>query len=315
MKVSVHIITYNHEEYIAQALDSVLMQKVDFDYEIVIGEDCSTDNTRQIVVDYQQKYPDKIRALLHETNIGGTQNDIAVHNACQGEYIAWLEGDDYWTSPHKLQKQVNYLDQHRECSMCFHSTRHFHENGSRPDYNSKPPIAKEFFELEDLFYGSFMPTCSVMVRRVHIAKLPDWYEQTYAGDWGLQILITKYGKIGYIDEVMGATRIHDRGVWNGLSKIQQFKNMINDYKIMRENLAEMNTPEIANQISCFYHYWACKAACEGNTRDARISIIKSISESPFNPRISNVDRIKLFIKVYTPGLNTLINQLRTCLDA
>ena len=130
MKVSVHMITYNHEKFIAQAIESALMQQVDFDYEIVIGEDCSTDRTREIVVAYQQRHPDKIRLLLHEQNVGVSLNDIRVYRACRGEYVAWLEGDDYWTSPHKLQKQADFLDSHPACSACFHPVTVFFEDGS-----------------------------------------------------------------------------------------------------------------------------------------------------------------------------------------
>lgn len=310
MKVSIHILTYNHEKFIAQALDGVLMQEVDFDYEMVIGEDCSTDRTRQIVMDYQQRYPDKIRALLHETNIGANRNDVLVHNACRGEYIAWLEGDDYWTSPDKLQKQVDFLDQHPDCSMCFHNTRQVYEDGSRPDYNSAPPVRKPFYELEDLFDYNFMPTCSIMVRRRLFATLPDYYEEVYSGDWLLQILGATYGRIGYIDELMAVTRIHKGGAWSGIDRIERWKHLISDCKIMKTHIAALNGVKINHIIADLYFKWAAKSAGQGDPRGARKPIIRSIIESPFHPEISNIDRIKLLIKVFTPGLNALINYLR-----
>src|SRR6266702_1500393 len=123
MKLSVLMITYNHEKYIAQALDSVLMQEVDSNYEIVIGEDCSTDNTRKIVLDYQRKYPNKIRALLPDKNLGMLWNFVATYEACQGKYVAILEGDDYWSSPVKLQKQVDFLDKNTGCVVCCHAAQ------------------------------------------------------------------------------------------------------------------------------------------------------------------------------------------------
>ena len=100
-KVSVRIVTYNHERFIGQAIDSVLMQTVNFPYEIVIGEDCSTDNTRRIVMDYRDRYPDKIRLLLHEQNVGQHANIMRTEAACRGRYMANLDGDDYWTDPCK----------------------------------------------------------------------------------------------------------------------------------------------------------------------------------------------------------------------
>jgi len=113
MKVSILIVTYNHEEYVASAINSVLMQDVSFDYEIVIGEDASTDRTREIVLEFQERYPDKIRALLRDAadaesdraaGVGGKRGFVNGLKACKGQYVALLDGDDYWTDPRKLQK-------------------------------------------------------------------------------------------------------------------------------------------------------------------------------------------------------------------
>src|SRR6266446_6957695 len=129
MKVSVLVITYNQEDYISQALDSALMQQVDFDYEIVIGEDASDDRTREIVLDYQRRYADRIRLFLRDPataeadrarGFGGKTNFVETFNACRGEYVALLDGDDYWISPHKLKKQVDFLDKHPESALCCH---------------------------------------------------------------------------------------------------------------------------------------------------------------------------------------------------
>jgi len=120
-KVSVFMMAYNHAPYIAQALDSALAQQTTFTVEIVIGEDSSTDGTRNIVTDYVQRYPGRIRALLHETNLGASRNQVLVLEACTGEYIALLEGDDFWTDPYKLQKQVDFLDEHLDYAISAHN--------------------------------------------------------------------------------------------------------------------------------------------------------------------------------------------------
>ena len=111
-KVSVLMITYNHEKLIAQAIDSVLMQKTEFPFELVIGEDCSTDGTRAVVLEYSRKYPGIIRAHLRERNLGALENGRDVFRASRGKYLAVLEGDDYWTSPEKLQVRADLLDKH-----------------------------------------------------------------------------------------------------------------------------------------------------------------------------------------------------------
>ena len=133
-KVSVSLLAYNHELFIEQALDSILAQQVNFDYEIVIGEDCSQDNTREIILDYQEKNSDKIRIFLSKKPLNdrksGRLNFVRNLEACRGEYIALLDGDDYWTSPYKLQKQVDYLDNHPEFSICFHPVINVFEIGN-----------------------------------------------------------------------------------------------------------------------------------------------------------------------------------------
>src|SRR6478736_8585051 len=117
MKASTLIVTYNQEKYIEQAVRSALMQETNFPHEIVIGEDCSTDGTREIVARLAAENPGRIRAILRPRNLGMHENHRATHAACDGKYVAMLEGDDYWVDPLKLQKQANFLDAHPECCL------------------------------------------------------------------------------------------------------------------------------------------------------------------------------------------------------
>ena len=129
--VSVHMITYNHEPYIRQAIEGVMMQKTDFEFELVIGEDCSQDKTREICFEYQKKHPDKIRVLWwHEnvSNLGGNGRRVSAH--CRGEFIAFCEGDDYWIDPLKLQKQVDVMRNHPNVGLCFTDGRFHNLDGT-----------------------------------------------------------------------------------------------------------------------------------------------------------------------------------------
>ena len=119
MKLSVFVVTYNQEQYIRQCLDSIVMQQINFDYEVIIGEDCSTDSTSQICDEYAEKYP-FIHVYHHQKNLGLVKNWEFVLNRCTGEYVAMIEGDDYWTNPNKLQTQVAYLEAHTDCQICFY---------------------------------------------------------------------------------------------------------------------------------------------------------------------------------------------------
>lgn len=217
MKVSVQMVTYNHEKFIAKAIDSILMQRTNFDYEIVIGEDCSTDNTRNIIIDYQNKYPEKFKLLLNEKNLGMHKNGVQTLQACTGEYVAILEGDDYWTSPDKLQKQVNFLDNHPECVLCFHNVSEVYIDGSREPHDACRSDQKEFSTIEDLLEGNFIPHCTILYRR-GLVDIPDWFSSLPMGDWPHHILLALHGQIGYINEVMAAHVFHPAGVWYSFSQ-------------------------------------------------------------------------------------------------
>src|SRR5262245_63387032 len=131
MMVSVIVVTYNHERYIVQALDTVLSQEAPFEFEVLLSEDCSTDRTREIVLHYSRLYPDRIRLFLSERNLNTNKVTLRALRAARGTYVALLDGDDYWTSREKLARQVQFLHSHPEYALCFNNGIQFWENGSR----------------------------------------------------------------------------------------------------------------------------------------------------------------------------------------
>src|SRR5262245_61904643 len=157
MKVSVLVMTYNHARFIRQAVDSVLMQRAGFEFEILISEDCSTDGTREIVLDYARRHPDTIRLLLSDTNLRSNAIVVRGIEAARGEYVALLDGDDFWTSPDKLQRQVRFLDTHPDCSLCFHNAR-VHRDDADGGWNWTPGNHPRIATLEDLWMGNFIAT-------------------------------------------------------------------------------------------------------------------------------------------------------------
>jgi glycosyltransferase involved in cell wall biosynthesis len=229
-KVSVSLLTYNHGPFIAQALNSILLQQVNFEYEIVIGEDCSQDDTREIVLNYQRKNPDKIRIFLSKKPLNdgksGRLNFVRNLKACRGEYVALLDGDDYWTAPHKLQKQVDFLDDNPRYAICFHDAIRMYENGSQRPW-LYPGGKKEVYSLADLAAGNFIPTCSTMFRNRLFSEFPGWYYEVSMGDWPLHIINAHYGDVGYIDEVMGVYRVHSRSRWSAKSRVDVLNDTIN----------------------------------------------------------------------------------------
>src|SRR5438874_119752 len=237
MKLSVCLITYNHERFITQALESALAQKTSFEFEIVVGEDCSADHTRQILVECQQRYPNKIRLMLPEKNLGANRNFASTLQACRGQYIALLEGDDYWTDPTKLEEQVNFLDSHEECAICFHAVRVFHEGGNEAPRISPRFGHKKISTIEDLLgLGNFIPTCAAVFRNGLIKEFPDWFYTLRIADFSLHVLNAQYGKIGYINKVMGAYRIHSGGTFSAANTSGNAREVVRTYDYLNSYL-------------------------------------------------------------------------------
>jgi glycosyltransferase involved in cell wall biosynthesis len=225
-KVSVCMVTYNQQQYIAQAIDSVLAQQTDFAVEIVIGEDCSTDGTRAIVEEYARRHPDRIRLLPPERNLGGKANFMRTFAECRGEYAAILEGDDYWTNPHKLQTQVDLLDKRRDWAICFHPAEIIYDDGrsgaSRwPEHWDKPEAT-----LVDLFNSDFIPTNAAVFRNKLFGAFPGWFSTLLVGDWPLHMLNAQYGNIGFVAETMSVYRVHARGLWSSKSHGEQMLELM-----------------------------------------------------------------------------------------
>lgn len=245
--VSVRFTCYNHEEYIAHAIESILMQKTDFEIEIVVGDDFSTDKTPQIINKYAHKHPQVIRVLKREKGdrydqlrqkYGRLYNYVDTLSHCRGFYVAHLDGDDYWTSPDKLQRQVDFLDANPDCSICFHDVECLYENGKDPKYAiALPKVKKERYTLEDLLRKNFMCHSSVMFRRGLFGEFPLLFLRIYPADWPLHILNAQYGDIGHISEVMGVYRVHAGGVWSHGRSLHWFKNEINMYKLLNAYFA------------------------------------------------------------------------------
>jgi glycosyltransferase involved in cell wall biosynthesis len=214
IKVSVAMITYNHEMYIAQAIEGVLIQRIKFKIELIIGDDCSTDNTSKIVKEYAQKYPETIKDSYNPLNLGMMGNAIKTLKECKGEYIALCEGDDYWTDPHKLQKQVDFLEANKDFAICHHNMQIIYDDGREPIL-SNPRNQNQITTIDDLALGNYIYTASCIFRNGLIGEFPAWFKESQVGDYLLHMLNAQYGKIRYFPEVMGVYRVHKDGAFGG----------------------------------------------------------------------------------------------------
>ncbi len=238
--VSIACITYNQSKYVREALESLLMQKINSPIEIIIHDDASTDGTAQIIKEYELKYPDLIIPIYQIENqySKGVRRILKtfVFPRVRGKYIALCEGDDYWTDPYKLQKQVDFLESHPECVICFHNVVAVHYDKSQPDHIMCSPDQKAISTIEDLLLQNFIPTCSVMFRNHLVIEFPEWYFEIMQGDYPLYILLAQYGHVGYIDEVMANYRHHFQGIWSGANYSLNYPSMIFLYSKLFRNL-------------------------------------------------------------------------------
>jgi len=220
--VSVSIITYNHEHYIKECIECIVNQVVNFDYEIVIGQDCSTDATHAICLHYAQLYPDLISYNPRTQNLGMMGNWIETIKECTGKYIALCEGDDYWTDPYKLQKQVDFLEANEEYVACFHDITILEKDGCIvEDYITTVPAKHE--TIEDLArYGNYIHTPSVVFRNV-IKEFPEEMKYSPIGDYFLYMLLAQHGKFKHLKETMAVYR-NGVGVFSG--ETQEKKGVI-----------------------------------------------------------------------------------------
>ena len=234
--VSVQVITYMHEEFISDCLNGILNQRTDFPVEIIINDDASIDGTQSIIMNFQKKYPSLIKTIFQETNqysISGFKNiKKQINDITLGKYIALCEGDDYWIDPYKLQKQVDFLQNNLEFSMCFHN--------SSESYNGKlssmpfVTLNKNVFTVKDFLYSHIVPTAS-MVYKNNI-KLPDWHYKINSGDKLIIFLCAFTGPIYFMDEIMSHYRVND----NGASRSEDHRG-INKIYNMSFLYAHLNT--------------------------------------------------------------------------
>ena len=297
-KVTIICITYNHEKFIAEALDSFLMQKTDFPFEVIVGEDCSSDRTTEIVRQYARNYPDIIKPVFQKNNVGPYQNTLSAYKQIQGEYVINNEGDDYFSDPLKLQKQVDFLDSHPEYSICFHPVKVIWEDKSNQDYIFPEPkyrYNKALLTTNELVKSNFIQTNSCMYRwRFKQDKhLLDYFpEDIIPGDWYMHLLHAQTGKIGFLPDVMTVYRSHRGGMWWLASEnpeklhLQYGMKIINFYYNVYKNITQFSE----KYFDIFFeNFCTIVNAYYKNKRFHELSLINSRYSEFFDLMFANVN--------------------------
>ncbi|MFA6308365.1 MAG: glycosyltransferase [Clostridia bacterium] len=239
--VSVVCLAYNQENYIKDAIESFLMQKTNFTFEIIIHDDASTDKTRDIIREYSLKYPDVIKLIIQKENQYSKGERILkfIVPEIKGKYIAFCEGDDYWTDPSKLQLQTDYLESHPEYSMCVHAADRVSVDKTNLSLPMSPSKKDRTYSFLDILKsgGGFVATNSVFCRAKHIIEMPDFTNVSF-GDYPLEMYLGYQGKTYYSAIRMSAYRVDVPGSWSRrvLSTANGMRNLMSDLDIMMDEL-------------------------------------------------------------------------------
>ncbi|MFN5323900.1 MAG: glycosyltransferase [Bacteroidota bacterium] len=298
--VSVVMITYNHESFIKDALIGVLEQKTDFSLELILANDCSSDNTDTIIRTVIESYNGPISIIYtnNDSNLGMMGNFIYALNKASGQYVALCEGDDYWTDPLKLQKQFDYLEKNPEYVLCFHKAKILEINGSIVD-DHITVLPENYESIEALAnFGNYIHTPTVMFRNI-IKSYPNEMLSSSVGDYFLYMILARFGKIGMLDENMAIYR-NEVGVWSGKSiEFRSFNfvytlcNIYYYFEKFDKKISDLLFNKITYFITSNIHLFLDLALYETNSPRAHILINKILANQLINLRSQNNLRFQL----------------------
>lgn len=312
--VSVSMITYNHEGYIEEAVRGVISQEFDLPYELVIGEDCSSDRTRQLVLQLQRKYPDIIRIITSDSNVGMVQNLIRVNNALRGEFVAFCEGDDVWIDPLKMKKQVEFLQSHPDFAICCTNVSVRDEIAHCPDRLLYGTLSKTEFTLDDLDYiltNMIGRTVTVMYRKSAFVNPPSWFFSLPYTDMAMMLLIMQIGKMKYLNDVTAMYRIHHGGCSTSRHESGEFAQMVLS---VAEALKNHFYPKYAAVFDRFMCSVCCRIACKrrkvGHPVEAGLYLIRAMKYAPIHS-LCHMQFYKACLQVISPQLFETLRNAKT----
>lgn len=313
IKVSICCIAYNHEKYIKEALEGFLMQKTNFKFEIIIHDDASTDNTAHIIKEYEEKYPNIIKGIYQTENQYqkmGHSLSVPLYKKAKGKYIAICEGDDYWIDKNKLQKQVDYLEAHPDCAMCFHNAWVLNEKTAKRrkfvpyNHRSKTYQRKDnTYTAGDMILIGFIPTASIIFKNIGTEKMEKMYKDAIAGDVILRTIPTSYGYAYYMEDIMSVYR-----TGNDTSVMATWRKENKDVKknVMRNEKFISLYDKLDQETEFKYHNEFEKAKdirkIENLVLERKRKEIKQQYKEEYKKIYSLKERGKIWIKCRTPKL-------------
>jgi glycosyltransferase involved in cell wall biosynthesis len=305
MKVSVCIRTFNLEQFVQDAIASALAQRLDAQFEIVIGDDASEDGTVPLLQHFAGLHPDKIRLLIRERNVGPRQNLIETYTACVGEYVAILDGDDYWTSTEKLRLQVEYLDRHTDVAICGHR---WIVRRSPSDVRSDSvhgPRRKHIATLTDFVRGYHLTSGTLMIRRSVLPTIPAWLKEVGLEDLILEFLCLNMGhKMTCLPSPMLVYRYHDQAQHSVLSPLRNLEAHVVTWEAILQRIDGSFHRPIHRRLAGAYYRLGGLYAQAGRMAESQAAFNRATALG------SALDRMRHQLRRSLPGVYRRLHRAR-----
>ncbi len=305
VRVSVLITSYEHERFIGQAIEGVLEQR-GVDYELIVGDDCSTDGSREVIDGYARRHPGRVVPFYPESNLGrgGKALFAELVKRSRGQYIAAMDGDDYWTSPDKLRLQVDHLDRQPACSMVFHNAVRRWEDRNVPDELYNRPGQPRRLAYRDFFGVNPVAACTPVFRREVLDPLPEWYFGLPWGDLSLYLLAAEAGEVHYLPEVMAVYRLHDAGMFTGLTTLEQQRGDVDFFRGLAGVVPPAEDRYRRRRLAVALAGLASDLARAGDHQEAQLRLAESYRAAPMDPRRllprgGELRRLALWVELHT----------------
>jgi|GEM_PF-503766 len=299
--LTVVCITYNHENFIEDAINGILLQNTNFSIEIIIHDDASVDKTVTTIKKFEQSYPSLIKTVLQNTNqfsTTGTKFIVNLLSQAKGKYIAICEGDDYWTDPYKLQKQVDFLEANPDFSICFHKVQILKDDAIIEDYITQVP--SKVSTIYDLIKGNYIHTPSCVFRNRTDKIFGDSFSHVSIADYYIHIMNAVYGKIYYIDEPMAVYRIHPNSFWSSRTPEEKSLETLISYICIFKDLSKV-VQDVKLQHYLKKHFYLYSSALIP-------SVLKYVNNNRHIISNSQINLILLMYSEMCEELNELYNR-------
>jgi glycosyltransferase involved in cell wall biosynthesis len=311
--VSVLMITWNHESYIDQAIESILNQQCEFPFELIIGEDCSWDRTRAICAYYQQRFLENIRLIVSDKNVGMHRNLARIWYRARGKYIAFCEGDDYWIDSEKLAKQIDRMEARPEFTLCGTYTQKIikEENGSWTKAGMVGPSEiKDQYTLEDLIPNYSFHFSSVMVRKESL-RFPRWFWDVYCADRPLYLLCAEKGPVSFIPQTTSIYRMHGGGIWVPTNQLDKARKGIKLFEVIDRYFDYQYNKLIRRTLGNILWSYMSEALINGDRTSAKTLFWQSMRYQC--PKINSsrlTEMVSVMLHLYLPFLYNQIRNLK-----